>query len=409
MTLAFTMLCIMLALHMTLKETLRYLKNEDISTVRYKEFNRSPRDTFPVFSICFTDDQADGTRGRIHTFFESDINSALHLSVDEYTRILKGEVLSRVTNEGVLEKIDIRNISSSDIGRFTIELSNLYQMVDFKTQNTDNDFQLMHWDNEVPIPFYVSHQDPGTICFTRRQDKDNGVIRTNDDLSLKGKMLDDRFDDKVVFKLYVHHPGQLIRSIRSPIFESTIHGFDWNLNILSFKISQVSILRKRHDANERCNTDLHDDDQQRRIEIVEKVGCIPIYWVNLMPTNFSIGECKLPQDLSQVYQELEHIAVLKRNYDPPCYEMKLGVTFEQRGSGYGYGYHIIQTNFRYMDTSYQEIINVREFGLESLWSGVGGFVGIFVGTSLLQIPSLVLETLKGLRNQVRSFNGRKLI
>ena len=42
-----------------------------------------------------------------------------------------------------------------------------------------------------------------------------------------------------------------------------------------------------------------------------------------------------------------------------------------------------------MEKSYQEIINEREFGLESLWSTVGGFIGIFVGTSLSQVPSFV--------------------
>ena len=43
--------------------------------------------------------------------------------------------------------------------------------------------------------------------------------------------------------------------------------------------------------------------------------------------------------------------------------------------------------FKYTDRNDQEIVIVREFGLESLWSSIGGFVGIFVGTSLYQQPS----------------------
>ena len=37
----------------------------------------------------------------------------------------------------------------------------------------------------------------------------------------------------------------------------------------------------------------------------------------------------------------------------------------------------------------QEIIYVREFGIESCWSGIGGFVGIFVGYSILQLPDML--------------------
>ena len=53
-----------------------------------------------------------------------------------------------------------------------------------------------------------------------------------------------------------------------------------------------------------------------------------------------------------------------------------------------FGHHLV-LDFVYMDDFYEEIINVRDFGFESLWSGVGGFVGIFLGYSLLQIPDLL--------------------
>ena len=44
-----------------------------------------------------------------------------------------------------------------------------------------------------------------------------------------------------------------------------------------------------------------------------------------------------------------------------------------------------------MDESYQEFINAREFGFESFWAGVGGFVGMFLGYSFLQIPDTLVE------------------
>ena len=54
-----------------------------------------------------------------------------------------------------------------------------------------------------------------------------------------------------------------------------------------------------------------------------------------------------------------------------------------------------------MDKSYEEIINEREFGLESLWSTVGGFVGIFVGTSLSQVPSFIVLLWNWMKNAMK--------
>ena len=54
--------------------------------------------------------------------------------------------------------------------------------------------------------------------------------------------------------------------------------------------------------------------------------------------------------------------------------------------------------FLYIDDTYYEVQNVEEFGFESFWSSVGGFVGIFLGYSLLQLPqafkALALLSLK---------------
>ena len=45
--------------------------------------------------------------------------------------------------------------------------------------------------------------------------------------------------------------------------------------------------------------------------------------------------------------------------------------------------------FIYTETNYQEIKNTMGFNLESFVSGIGGFVGIFLGYSTLQLPELL--------------------
>ena len=56
------------------------------------------------------------------------------------------------------------------------------------------------------------------------------------------------------------------------------------------------------------------------------------------------------------------------------------------GKGKGNGVEIW-----YMDKTYKETTNRRDFGFETFWSSIGGFTGIFLGFSLLQIPDLVVN------------------
>ena len=43
----------------------------------------------------------------------------------------------------------------------------------------------------------------------------------------------------------------------------------------------------------------------------------------------------------------------------------------------------------YVESTYQETENVKEFPFESFFSSLGGFIGIFLGYSMLQIPEIL--------------------
>ena len=45
--------------------------------------------------------------------------------------------------------------------------------------------------------------------------------------------------------------------------------------------------------------------------------------------------------------------------------------------------------FVYTEEQYQEIENVKDVSFETFWSGIGGFVGIFLGYSMMQFPELI--------------------
>ena len=411
----FLLVCVLLAGYMTLKETLRYLDNLDTSTITFKEFAKTNDDTYPTFSICITDDQKtyNTTNGLMYSYFKTDIEQTLTDSIpdrkyryfDILPRILRGTKIPIMGRDYKYtgEHLDIQNISIGYFNSLTINLKELVNMVEFMTDNPNDKIEI---DETMPstsqLPFYVSYQDPDTICYSRNNDDKTGIVRVSDTFSFQIKELK-RFHDQTMFNFYLHHPGQLLRVFDTPVLSSAVgqirhSSYSSYSSRLVFKISMVSILRKRKDANIPCNESLHDDDLMLRKEIVSRVGCIPIFWNKIMEPETKLNLCKSPEDMKKINSYLQDLSTIFSSYQPPCNEMKLSFAFDRQkriGSASS-----ITTTFEYTDKNYQEIINERDFGFESFWSAVGGFVGIFVGASLSQIPIMMTDAwnfLGGLR------------
>ena len=54
----------------------------------------------------------------------------------------------------------------------------------------------------------------------------------------------------------------------------------------------------------------------------------------------------------------------------------------------------ISIAFHYTEKLYEEIKYTRAMGFESWLSNVGGFVGIFLGYSIMQIPDMFLHVIR---------------
>ena len=49
----FFIICSSMLLYMISKEVMRYMNNDDESSIEFKKFNASPEDKYPAFSLCF--------------------------------------------------------------------------------------------------------------------------------------------------------------------------------------------------------------------------------------------------------------------------------------------------------------------------------------------------------------------
>ena len=87
------------------------------------------------------------------------------------------------------------------------------------------------------------------------------------------------------------------------------------------------------------------------------------------------------------------------SYDPPCTEMTTLTTVirdedQVRRKGL--------VRITYVDQTYQEIANIQDFSFETFWSSLGGFIGIFLGYSVLQIPELLANLRISVLGEIKS-------
>ena len=242
-------------------------------------------------------------------------------------------------------------------------------------------------DNLTHIPFYVGYQAPNEICFTRNSTDEPNLLREYDLLSLDRTLLLPGTNLNVELRIIFHYPGGLIRNFDNPTFRSTLEAYQAN-KILELKVSRVTKSKRRPDSNIPCDPNIKSDDQTFLHQVIERIGCVPTYWTHLVPVTFAPNLCDSPGELQNSSELINDIKNVLATYDPPCSDMTTLVMFT-RDSHQRPGRFFIK--ILYTEKVYQEIQNVRAFSFETFWSTAGGYLGIFLGYSLLQIPELLTK------------------
>lgn len=368
----------------------RYIENNDSSVISYKQFNEHKGDMYPTFSFCITENPY---------FIYNDALKELHLSKKEYEKALEGLVPDSPEKQKMWDRIITVNPE-----RFIISLNTFIFDVKYKTHGKNGSLSYHRYSDGIDALkklFYLSHHDPDRICFTR-------ASPMNVDLNEKRKEDEIKFDFTPLnylstfnathrrmgnFRVYIHYPNQLIRSLRKPTYHISLKWLGKRMvngKDVSLTVSYVSILRKRHDANIRCNASLIDDDLEFKMRVIKKIGCIPVYWKDLIKQEMKIKPCNNVHQYQQTYSYIKDTSYTNfmSTYRQPCIELMTPINSEEKSlqkSGYQ-GFLFLK--IPYTTDTFQEIQNVKDFGFETLWSSAGGFIGIFLGYSLLQLPEL---------------------
>ena len=356
----------------------------------YKRFESLNEDVYPTFSICISSPNGGLFR------------NAAKLDRFIYSIFLTGG--SGFYNDG-------KNYSHFDYDNMVITLRDFVQEYRRKSKGSDKKKAITEYQFDIDKSFKLAYQGPVTICFSKREKEKEDRRIQHDSVYLNLTRL---YTIKQGFAVsaFIHMKGQLVRMIRSPSYHvawEKIRDLKKKGSLLYtaiLKNNAIETLRRRPDATKRCNKTLEDENQQWRMSLVKEVGCIPSFekrflggsgegesLLSTLPRCGRLSYRRLRQDYSP-FTNFEASADL---YVEPCTEMSSVVTTAEDVI-YRKDNDVSVLCFQfYYEENYKEIVNQEAFSLADLWSQVGGFVGIFIGYSIIQIPTTIEEFYKQIK------------
>ena len=355
----FQCFCITLVIYMTYKQFLEYQKNEDSSSVSYRNFNQDERDVYPSFSICL-----HSTKGSI---LKPKFSKHGRDEIDKFHKMLIGR-----------ENLD-KSFKQINYEENAIDI--VEEFFDMFVTYTKKGEQFFTWQrkmkNKTKVPFYKSYQDPYFHCITKSVKLNKHQSIHYDYLVLNANKLHEftknvlTYDDTTNLFIYVHHPGQLVREFGKQTFQLNFFDFEAALNgshnHQEIHITQVEVIRKRADGMIKCNPELRNEDHEWVVNAVRSVGCIPKFWKKIYSTRPDevpiLTECDSARDYDTIHKHFlppNNFETVAKRYTNPCDQMKITTNLMQKD--------MINTEntivlaFNYKSEEYRETLNHRAFG-----------------------------------------------
>ena len=384
----FDAVCFSLALYWTLKNIGRFYEDSNATAITYKKYGETIQDKYPSFSVCF---EGNG----LYQFNETAIFAAYGLHLRDYEMMLEGKQAFQYEYEPSRRRYSKYPLTPNAVPSIGFNEQDLFQLPEIIGNVSfvaGNQAESIFFGNKDEIsdkrairkpPFYVSYQSSKLFCLTRKHSDDLDVIRHYDSLTLEQDFLDSNTN----LKVFIHHPGQLLRSLDTPRLETPLFRIqDKKVNL---RVSQTTLLRKRSVQGDPCNKNIADHDRFLLESLSNDTGCIPPYWKTVIGTHSSLRECTSPDQLKKIFDLSKDYKTILENHEVPCLDMFSSAVWNE----------LVHNDFKickkcaflsivYLDKYYEEISELKDFGFEDFISGLGGFIGIFLGYSMMQIPQL---------------------
>ena len=395
----FQVACFLFAIYFTTLFSTQYLENIDNQLIAIKKFNEDEDNRYPTFSFCF-----HGTR--FHWFHDLQIFESYGINATQYSQMLKGQMAERyVRNDSFrsYNKIPVSSNSGYDINfnSFHLKPEDFIRSLHFDTEDFSANTIISKdhdWNATNKPPMHLSFQSADMICFSRVSNDALNLIRLDDLITIDSSVL--HYYKETYMEIFVHYPNHLISSFGKAKYSTRFSHLISILNngatpkILEFKLTELKRIKKRDDSKQPCSHQIQNYDQYLKQKIseqlIEEIGCVPIYLKTQLSKHTEQRVCTSAEDLREAYKTIDDLERILEDNEFACDEMV--VTAIDSVNNYPNPIpEDIAIRFHYTEKfHYTEIQYSRAIGFEGWLSNVGGFVGIFLGYSMMQFPEFLL-------------------
>ena len=375
-------MCVFLTVAMTMYGVQIYLLDKDVSAIGFKTFNLQEDYIYPAITFCFEPQFSK------HAFEK--IGKELNTSI--YKDFLDGFIwqhkLLGIDYDNVTIKIH-DNILGSYISSFWTTdgyAEYLYNPNNYSELTPPWSYGISKWHRFTP-KYYISFRDSVEKCLSVNIPNNLDVririfaILFNASIFPEGKRSNDN-----IFRIEMHYPNQYFSSkMRKDSWKSQNGENDFTMN---FELQNIIVLNMRNKRRRSCNEIWRNDDQIAQKRIMDRVGCQPTHWKEFdylpicttkeqmhrfawMSLEEETFPCKKIQKVIYAYKELDYV---KKDW------------FELPKNECG---RFFKVSIEFDDSMFMEIQHIRAFDSETLIGNAGGYLGLFTGYTLMQLPQLI--------------------
>ena len=197
------------------------------------------------------------------------------------------------------------------------------------------------------------------------------------------------------FEFLFHYPGQFLISRAHGLGKWNWAKLNENVSsnvVMAFTIRNIDVLKLRNKTNKICLGNFFEHDAMVMNQIVQEAECRPPHFTtgNLFPL------CRTMHNMSHVFAP--SIDDMMTQFDPPCTSIsKIQFEFEDILDGIA-SQGLIKVRMNMMDRTFKQIEQLAAYNFESFVGNVGGYLGLFLGYALAEVPTTIFVLCVGMKN-----------
>ena len=160
---------------------------------------------------------------------------------------------------------------------------------------------------------------------------------------------------------------------------------------MRFQVTGMDVIQARNKKSRPCDEEWRKYDDKAKSNRIASVGCVPPYWKSQYPEdNFKI--CSNKTKMKTLYRDADwnrHTTPCRRMTRLTTNYMEFPTIYHDKEVGPEYHDEYFAVYLYFPRASFKNIVLVRAFDIQTLIGNVGGYIGLFLGHTLLQIPGFV--------------------